>query len=73
MPNIAEILSPENVQVGHPDVYCDGAGYGDGGRHYDRADIPAALGHPRVYLAIPAEAGFKNCPYCDRRFQYRYN
>lgn len=26
-----------------------------------------ALGHPRVYLRI-GEAGWVECPYCDRRF-----
>ena len=26
------------------------------------------LGHPRVYLRI-GEAGWVECPYCDRRFE----
>uniref|UniRef100_UPI002FDD84C0 zinc-finger domain-containing protein n=1 Tax=Pararhodobacter sp. TaxID=2127056 RepID=UPI002FDD84C0 len=27
-----------------------------------------ALGHPRVWLSIPAETGWVDCPYCDKRF-----
>ncbi|MCB1360254.1 MAG: zinc-finger domain-containing protein [Rhodobacter sp.] len=27
-----------------------------------------ALGHPRVWLTIPHEAGFIDCPYCDARY-----
>jgi uncharacterized Zn-finger protein len=38
-------------------VSCDGA--------YD--GIPAALGHPRVFLEID-EHGYVDCGYCDRRF-----
>ena len=30
-------------------------------------DIPAALGHPRVFLEID-EHGYVDCGYCDRRF-----
>lgn len=26
-----------------------------------------ALGHPRIWLSIPA-AGWIDCPYCDKRF-----
>ena len=38
-------------------VACDGSG-----------EIPAALGHPRVFLRIEPETGFVECGYCDRRF-----
>jgi len=40
-----------------PRVACDGAHDG----------IPAALGHPRIYLQID-ETGYVDCGYCDRRF-----
>ena len=40
-------------------VCCDGASGIPGG---------AALGHPRVWLTIPHEAGFIDCPYCDARY-----
>ena len=30
--------------------------------------MPAALGHPRVYLHIDDQLGFVECGYCDRRF-----
>jgi uncharacterized Zn-finger protein len=59
---------PEVVQVHHNHVYCDGSGYGDGGEHHACADIPAALGHPRVFLTIPGGQTFTDCTYCDRRF-----
>jgi uncharacterized Zn-finger protein len=26
-----------------------------------------ALGHPRVWLQIPSETGFVECPYCDAK------
>lgn len=29
-----------------------------------------ALGHPRVYLTIPADVGAVDCPYCGRRFVF---
>ena len=38
-------------------VACDGSG-----------EVPAALGHPRVYLHIDDQFGFVDCGYCDRRF-----
>ncbi|MET0365389.1 MAG: zinc-finger domain-containing protein [Sphingobium sp.] len=50
------IPPPETVRVAHRRVSCDGSG-----------DIPAALGHPRVYLEMD-EAGYVDCGYCDRRF-----
>ena len=44
---------PETVQVTSARIACDGVG--------------GALGHPRVWLQM-GEAGFVECPYCDRRF-----
>ncbi len=48
---------PETTRVSHNRVACDGAHDG----------IPAALGHPRVWLEID-ETGYVDCGYCDRRF-----
>lgn len=45
---------PETRTVHNARVACDG---GEG-----------ALGHPRVWLSIPAETGYVDCPYCDARF-----
>ncbi|MBI1196503.1 MAG: zinc-finger domain-containing protein [Phenylobacterium sp.] len=45
--------APEVIQVRSHRVSCDGVG--------------GALGHPRVWLEM-GEAGFVECPYCDRRF-----
>ena len=67
-PKITHRPPPEVVQVQSRKVYCDGAGYGDGLEHKTRSDIPAALGHPRVFLTIPDGHNFTDCPYCDRRF-----
>ena len=50
------IEPPETFRVNTPRVACDGSG-----------DVPAALGHPRVWLEIN-EKGFVECGYCDRRF-----
>ncbi|MFZ2995267.1 zinc-finger domain-containing protein [Sphingobium sp.] len=50
------IQPPETIRVSKSRVSCDGSG-----------DIPAALGHPRVYLEID-EHGYVDCGYCDRRF-----
>lgn len=50
------IPPPETFRVKARRVSCDGTG-----------DIPAALGHPRVWLEID-EKGFVDCGYCDRRF-----
>jgi len=50
------IQPPEIIRTNKPRVSCDGAG-----------DIPAALGHPRVFLEID-EKGYVDCGYCDRRF-----
>lgn len=49
--------SPETTRVSHHRVACDGA----------HAGIPAALGHPRVWLEI-SDIGYVDCGYCDRRF-----
>ena len=48
---------PETVRTQSTRVSCDGSG-----------TVPAALGHPRVYLHIEDELGFVECGYCDRRF-----
>ena len=48
---------PETIRTTHRRVACDGSGDG----------IPAALGHPRVFLEID-EHGYVDCGYCDRRF-----
>ena len=47
---------PETFRVNTARVACDGSG-----------DVPAALGHPRVWLEID-EKGYVDCGYCDRRF-----
>ncbi len=46
----------ETILVRETRVSCDGSG-----------DIPAALGHPKVWLQID-ETGMVECGYCDRRF-----
>ena len=48
---------PEIIRVHARRVACDGSGDG----------IPAALGHPRVFLEID-EHGYVDCGYCDRRY-----
>lgn len=48
---------PEVTRVSHRRVACDGAQDG----------LPAALGHPRVWLEID-DTGYVDCGYCDRRF-----
>ena len=47
---------PETILVTTLRIACDGSG-----------EVPAALGHPRVYLHID-DSGFVDCGYCDRRF-----
>jgi NADH dehydrogenase (ubiquinone) Fe-S protein 6 len=47
---------PETIRSTQARVACDGSG-----------DVPAALGHPRVFLEID-ERGWVECGYCDRRF-----
>lgn len=51
------IAPPETTRVTHARVACDGAHDG----------LPAALGHPRVWLEID-DTGYVDCGYCDRRF-----
>jgi NADH dehydrogenase (ubiquinone) Fe-S protein 6 len=53
----AMIPPPEIIKVKSVRVACDGSG-----------EVPAALGHPRVYLHIDDQLGFVDCGYCDRRF-----
>ena len=48
---------PQIARTSQARVACDGAHDG----------LPAALGHPRVYLQID-ETGYVDCGYCDRRF-----
>ena len=50
---------PETTLTDSRRVRCEGA-----------TDIPAALGHPRVWLEID-EKGYVDCGYCDRRFVLR--
>ena len=53
--DVASVVAPpEVIAVASHRVACDGVG--------------GALGHPRVYLEM-GEAGFVECPYCDRRFE----
>ncbi len=47
---------PEVIRTKSLRVACDGSGA-----------VPAALGHPRVYLHID-DNGYVDCGYCDRRF-----
>lgn len=44
--------APETIEVTKTRISCDG---GDGG-------------HPRVWLQIPGEHGWVECPYCDAKF-----
>lgn len=46
--------APQTVIVEKYRVSCDG---GEG-----------ALGHPRIWLQIPNEHGWVECPYCDTKF-----
>ena len=46
--------APETKIVETSKIACDG---GEG-----------ALGHPRVWLQIPAKEGFVECPYCDAKY-----
>jgi uncharacterized Zn-finger protein len=48
--------APETKIVDKKKIACDG---GD-----------AAGGHPRVWLTIPDETGWVECPYCDARYVY---
>lgn len=51
------IETPETILVRTHRIACDGSG----------ADVPPALGHPKVWLEID-ESGAVDCGYCDRRF-----
>jgi uncharacterized Zn-finger protein len=46
--------APETKIVETAKIACDG---GEG-----------ALGHPRVWLTIPADTGYVECPYCDAKY-----
>lgn len=46
--------APETKIVETTKIACDG---GEG-----------ALGHPRVWLTIPADIGYVECPYCDAKY-----
>ena len=56
---------PETILVETHRVSCDGASAIRGGAGYR----PAALGHPRVWLAVPHDTGWVECGYCDKRFE----
>jgi NADH dehydrogenase (ubiquinone) Fe-S protein 6 len=51
------IDNPETITIRTRRIACDGSGDG----------VPAALGHPRVWLEID-ESGMVECGYCDRRY-----
>jgi uncharacterized Zn-finger protein len=48
--------APETKTVSQRRIACDG---GEG-----------ALGHPRVWLQIPEDRGWVECPYCDCKYIY---
>lgn len=54
------IPPPETVRISSRRIACDGSGPAGLG-------VPAALGHPRVWLEMD-EKGWVDCSYCDRRF-----
>ena len=39
------------------------------GRRFSCDGGEGALGHPRVWLTVPHDTGWIDCPYCDARFQ----
>ena len=49
--------APETKVVDKKKVACDGGG--------------PATGHPRVWLMIPPEEGFVECPYCDAKYVHK--
>ena len=53
------IPAPETKIVDQWKVACDG---GEG-----------ALGHPRVWLTIPQDTKYVECPYCDCRYEVSAN
>lgn len=50
------VPAPETKTVSQRRIACDG---GEG-----------SLGHPRVWLQIPVETGFVECPYCDCKYVF---
>lgn len=48
------LKAPETQIVEKSRIACDGGG--------------GTLGHPRVWLQIPDETGFVECPYCDCKY-----
>lgn len=48
------IEAPETETVTSLRVACDGGGN---------------AGHPRVWLRIPEDQGWIECPYCDKRYE----
>ncbi len=48
---------PETKFVASNRISCDGGDF--------------ALGHPRVWLQIPLDVGWVECPYCDCKFIYK--
>lgn len=46
--------APETKTVTQRRISCDGGG--------------GALGHPRVWLQIPEDTNFVECPYCDCKY-----
>lgn len=54
---IMATTAPETEIVDTMRVACDG---GEG-----------ALGHPRVWLQIPAKDGYVTCPYCDKKIVHK--
>ena len=67
------------TQDGAALVLCGGAeGTGKGAVQASLAimsgaklQLEGALGHPRVWLQIPHEQGWIECPYCDAKFIHR--
>ena len=53
-PAVRPLDPPESEVVSAWRIACDG---GEG-----------ALGHPRVWLQIPADLGWIDCGYCDKRY-----
>lgn len=51
------LAAPETKIVDSYRIACDG---GEG-----------ALGHPRVWLQIPNEHGWVECPYCDCKYIHK--
>lgn len=49
--------APEVKIVDSYRISCDGGG--------------DALGHPRVWLSIPLDTGFVECPYCDAKYVHK--